>query len=292
MKKYAVYDGPGIRTTIFAKGCPLRCSWCSNPETWTLHPQIYFKAEKCREYADCVEVCPVNAVTMDNNNKVDRKKCTHCMKCVEECGSGALTVVGEKVSPGEVMEEIEKDIVFYRRSGGGVTISGGEPLFQPHFTSKIFQLCHEENIHSVLDTSGYGDPEDVKRVLRYTDLVLLDIKHMDPETHKEHTGVSNRRILKNAELMTNESEVRISLPLVGNFNNSKENIKKTIEFASSLGVEYIDVEPFHKLGEKKYEMLGIESRFPDFEEISAQEVNEVLEMIRSKGLKATKNRTM
>lgn len=292
IETFATRDGPGIRTTVFVKGCPLRCRWCSNPETWTPYPQLYFHAKRCKDYGKCVKVCPEDAVSMDKAQKIDRQKCTLCMLCVEACNYDALVKVGAEVTTEEVAERVEKDYPFYVRSNGGVTISGGEPLSQPDFTLELLKICHEKGIHTCLDTSGYAKPEDVKRVIKHVDLVLLDIKHMDPAKHTEWTGVSNELILKNAELMANECEMRASLPLISGVNDSDENIERTAEFAASLGIGSIDVEPFHKLGEGKYLALGLKSPYSDLKEVSSEKVNHVMEMIESYGLKTTRGRAI
>jgi pyruvate formate lyase activating enzyme len=291
-KRYAVYDGPGIRTTVFVKGCPLRCKWCCNPETWESHPQLYFKASLCKEFGSCIKACPTGTISMVKEHKINRTLCSLCMKCVGACPHGALSTVGRRVTPEEVVREVEKDTPFYRKSGGGVTVSGGEPLFQPNFVSRIFELCHKKGISTVLDTCGYAEPNVVERVLEHVDLVLLDIKHMNPTMHKRLMGVSNEFILENAKLMASKCHVRISLPLIKGINDSEENIRKTIEFTKSLNLEHIDIEPLHKLGGGKYEMLGMKDPFSDFEEVSSGEIEKIVKIIESYGLKATEGRTM
>jgi len=287
IKRFATHDGPGIRTTIFVKGCPLSCKWCSNPETHKPYPEIYFIAEKCKECAECTKVCPEDAISMDKAHKIDRQKCTLCMLCVEACEYGALETVGREMTPEEVAEKIAEDYPFYANSGGGMTICGGEPLYYPDFTSRLLEICHEKNISTVLDTSGYAKPEDVKRVIKHVDIALLDIKHMSPIKHKQWTGVSNELILKNAELMASRCNVRVSLPLVSGINDSEENVKQTIEFTASLGIKYIDVIPLHKLGESKYQFLGLKSPFSNFRKVPDEQVDDVVKMIESYGLTAT-----
>lgn len=292
IKRFATHDGPGIRTTIFVKGCPLGCKWCSNPETQKPYPEIYFIARKCQECGECAKACPEDAITMDKERKIDRDRCTLCMRCVEVCKYGALEKVGVEVTPEEMAEKIEEDYPFYLRSGGGMTISGGEPLYQPDFTAQLCELCHEKNISTVLDTCGYAIAEDVKRVLKHIDVVLLDVKHMSPIEHKKWMGVSNELILENAKLMSSICDVRISLPLVPGVNDSEENLIRTIEFTKSLGIKYIDVMPLHKLGTSKYQFLGLESPFSDFDKVPEEKIDEVLRLIESYGLKATRERAM
>ena len=291
-KRFATHDGPGIRTTVFVKGCPLRCVWCSNPETWEMTPQLYYKPQLCVECGRCVEVCPEKAVTMDKDRKVDRLKCTLCFKCVDACLYGAFEKVGKVVSVDEVLRIVERDLPFYRRSGGGVTFSGGEPLQQPTFTSEVFKRCKEKGIHTTLDTCGYAKPELVEEVLKYTDLVLLDIKHMDSEKHIKYTKVNNEIILRNARLMASRCEVRVSLPLIPTLDDSYENIKATAEFAKSIGVKYIDIEPLHKFGDHKYKFLGLESPYTHLREPTQEEVLKVKREIESLGLHVTIGRMM
>lgn len=290
-KSFATHDGPGIRTTVFIKGCPLRCKWCANPETWTRSPQIYFHAKKCKGDGECLKACHEGAIST-GEVRIDRKKCTLCMECVEACCYEALQKVGREVTPEEVAKKIADDYAFFIKSGGGMTVSGGEPLSQPDFTSELMKICHERGIHTCLDTSGYAEPETLRKVLEYTDLVLLDIKHMDAIKHAEWTGVSNELILENAKLMAKECETRISLPLIPGINDSAENIKATAEFAISTGIKFVDVEPFHKLGEGKYFALGLESPYSNFGELTNEKLNEVITIFESFRLKTTRGRNV
>ncbi|MCX8205051.1 MAG: glycyl-radical enzyme activating protein [Candidatus Nezhaarchaeota archaeon] len=291
VKRFSLHDGPGIRTTVFVKGCPLRCKWCSNPETWSPHPEIYFIAKRCANCGACARACPTpGAISMAHSSRIDRGRCARCMKCVEACPNGALRKVGDYVTPEEVAEEVMKDYVFYVSSNGGVTVSGGEPLYQPGFTSELLRICREEGVHTCLDTSGYAEPSVVEEVLRHVDLVLLDIKHMDPVEHKRWTGVSNDLIIKNAELMVRRCEVRISIPLVPRVNIDSENLRRVAEFAASLGVKFIDLLPIHRLGESKYEYLGLRPPFHEFEEVPLEEVGKIRRLFESYGFKTTVGR--
>lgn len=292
LKRFATHDGPGIRTTVFTKGCPLGCKWCSNPETQKSDPEIYFIARKCKGCGRCVEVCPEDTISINMDKKIDRENCTRCMACIEACQYGALEQVGTEVTTEELFEKIKEDRPFYVKSNGGITISGGEPLRQSYFISNLFHMCQKESISTVLDTCGYAKSEVVEPVLRYVDLVLLDLKHMNPAEHERWTGVSNELILKNAEMMTQTCEVRISLPLMSGVNDSEENIRNTSQFAAELGIKYIDVVPFHRLGDSKYEFLGLESPFSNFEEPSNEKVLFIMELIESYNLKVTKGRSM
>ncbi|MBT9140848.1 MAG: Choline trimethylamine-lyase activating enzyme [Dehalococcoidia bacterium] len=224
---------------------------------------------------------------MSKENKIDRQRCTLCMQCVEVCKHEALRKTGMEMTAEEVVRVAEEDMIFYRTSGGGVTISGGEPLMQPDFVAEVFRLCKRKAIPTALDTSGFAKPEDVEKVLKYVDLVLLDIKHMDPVEHNKWTGVSNELVLKNAELMAKKREVRISLPLVKGVNDSERNLEETVEFARSLGIKAVDIEPLHKLAEQKYKFLGLESPFGDLEKISDEEAEAVREKLASYRLETT-----
>lgn len=291
IKKFSTHDGPGIRTTVFTKGCPLKCTWCSNPETQNPQPELYFIAKRCRDYGECKKNCPTQAISLDNKNKIDRNKCSLCMQCVESCPHGAFKKVGIEVTVKEVMIEIEKDIPFYGHQGG-ITISGGEPFNQPEFIIDLLKKCRQMGITTVIDTSGYGNYEMIEEALKYTDLILLDIKHMNPQKHREGTGVSNEIILENAKRMARKVNVRVSIPLIPEFNNTEENLRETSIFIRSLGIEWVDINPLHALGADKYKCLGKRSPYAQFKEISKEEIESATKIIHSFGLKTTIGRMM
>ena len=188
IKRYAVHDGPGIRTTVFLKGCPLRCLWCHNPESQDPRPEIMYHDNLCVECGECVKVCPAKAQTLDREHKIRRDLCTKCGRCVEACYAGALKLMGRNMTVEEVLRELEKDEHFYRRSGGGVTLSGGEPASQPSFTTVLLKECKGKGYHTVLQTCGHVGWPNLEQILRYTDLVQYDVKHMDPGRHLRIQG--------------------------------------------------------------------------------------------------------
>ena len=291
LKKFASHDGPGIRTTVFFKGCPLRCKWCSNPETINSYPEVYYIASRCKAFGACLNICPQGAVHADTHEKIDRNLCDRCMKCVEECPNGAFKQVGTLTTAQWVLDEIEKDRPFYG-SDGGMTLSGGEPLFQPEFAMALLKGCHDLGISTVLDTSGMASADIVQSAMPYTDMVLLDIKHMDPEQHRLGTGVDNHRILENAAIMARNSTVRFSIPLIPGFNDSTQNITETSEFARSLGVRHIDVNPLHQLGTDKYRYLGLTHPYDNCEPVDREHLDSIIRLIQSYGLKTTIGRMM
>jgi glycyl-radical enzyme activating protein len=256
-------DGYGIRTTVFLKGCPLRCIWCCNPEGQESYPEIKLTSSECNGCGRCVQVCPANAIQLDlrredDKIKINRKLCTNCGKCIEVCYTGALDYFGQYMTVDEVFDIVKKDEQFYRASGGGVTIGGGEPTFQPLFTLALLKKCKENYIHTAVDTCGYTLTSEGFKVLEEADLLLYDIKHMDPVKHKKYTGVSNEPILKNLEkLNAMGKSIIIRVPIVPGCNDSAQNIESTAEFLSKLkSVERVDLIAYHQYGSIKYGQLG------------------------------------
>ncbi len=277
IQKFSVHDGPGIRTTVFMKGCPLRCRWCSNAESMNPEPEIGIIIDNCNLCGKCADICSENAVTLDNDSIVfDRDRCTACGECVNVCAPEALTVYGKTVTVKDVFNEVKKDKSFFEGSNGGVTASGGEPLRQADFVASLFKMCREAGIGTCLDTCGYAPSEELEKVLHFTDYVLYDIKLIDSGLHKKYTGVSNELILHNAKIVTeSEAEMLCRIPLIKDVNDTANNISETARFLGTLGKDIgIELLPYHRLGTAKYKTLdrtypGEALRTPTDEEVEA-----------------------
>ena len=266
IQRYSIHDGLGIRTLVFLKGCPLRCLWCSNPESQKSMPELGFiestcvGAEPCG--APCVSACLEDAVILNGHGKpsIDRDSCNNCGKCAEACCHDALKLVGDEMSVAEVLAEVEKDRAFYRRSGGGVTIGGGEPLAQHRFTAELLEAAREEYLHTAIETSGHGAWKHFEKVLRHVDLLYFDLKQMDPEKHEALTGQSNELILDNlgkALSIKEPQDVVIRIPVIPGCNDSRENIRESARFVAELGITQIELMPYHVFGASKYRQYGM-----------------------------------
>lgn len=257
---YSIHDGPGIRTTVFLSGCPLRCEWCQNPESQTVKPKLLFLSERCTCCLRCTAACPKGAIELIGGKIVnDRSKCDGCGTCVSVCLTGAREISGEMMTASDVFERVNKERIFFEASGGGVTLSGGEVLAQSKFAAEILRLCKESGIHTAIETCGYGIWESFLPILKNTDLVLYDIKHMDSEKHRQGTGVENSIILANAIRIKKElcKNIALRIPLIPGYNDDLENLKAVAEFVSdSLGGGItVHLLPYHRLGESKHERL-------------------------------------
>lgn len=263
IQHFSIHDGPGIRTTVFLKGCPLRCLWCHNPESQKPEPEIGFWPEQCLECGTCEKVCPYHACNLQNPYRVNRQKCTLCGKCIELCPASALFIIGKEMSVEEVIAEVSKDEAFYSQSGGGVTISGGEPLYQFEFVRSLTLRLKKLGYHVTIDTSGYirGTPEDLQRLLEIADmvdLVLYDLKVIDAQKHLKYTGVNNKSILQNALQLASRypSKCLFRYPLIPGINDSQEDIAMLTEFLASIPKCKIEVLAYHRLGINKYARIG------------------------------------
>lgn len=260
IQRFSVHDGNGIRTLVFLKGCPLHCKWCQNPESMSPKPELMRLPHLCIGCGKCIEKCPENALSVDDQGEfiIERDKCTYCGECVEHCYAGSMTIVGRFMTVDEVMDEVERDRHFYETSNGGVTFSGGEPTMQSEFLIECLRESQRRGMHTAIETCAMTTSETFQKVLEHTDLVLTDIKHMDSDQHKALTGASNEQILLNIAIAAAMGKkLRIRVPLIPGCNDSVENIEATAKFVSSLGsaVESLDILPYHRLGEPKWEQL-------------------------------------
>ena len=290
IKHFAVYDGPGIRTTVFLKGCPLHCLWCHNPEGISRQPQLVFTPQKCIGCGNCVEVCPRGVHQFVNGQHlIDRKRCVVSGNCVEGCYAGALELAGRQVTVEEVMEEVLRDGPFFETSGGGMTLSGGEPLAQYSFTRALLRAAKSEGMHTTLDTSGFAPWRRLEGLLSYTDLVLYDQKHMDSERHMALTGVPNERIQDNLRRLDAAGQpIWIRIPLIPGQNDEDSNYHALGQFLSSLKhIERVEILRYHRFAESKYEHLGLDYPLQGLETPTEEEAESRRQILLSYGLSQT-----
>ena len=287
VKRYAIHDGPGIRTTIFFKGCPLQCQWCQNPEGIESRPEILLRSKRCAEDCDaCVSACPQGAISKNGSSvEFNTERCDFCRKCEEVCVYDALEVVGREVTVHEALEEIERDRVFFEESGGGITFSGGEPLMQFDFVQALLTKVKERNIHTTLDTSGYVDFTDLERINDQVDLFLYDIKIIDDERHKKYTGVSNTIILENLQKLSEKGvPVTVRIPLISGINDDEQSVESFAEYVKTLkNIKHINILPYHKGGCEKYKNLRKDDSLKTFQPPTNDRINEIKQILVESG---------
>jgi len=290
IQRYSIHDGPGIRTTVFLKGCPLRCKWCSNPESLNPYPEIMVRVAKCNDCGKCLEVCVTGAIALDKTSVlVDRLRCDLCLKCAVVCLTGAIEITGQYMTVEEVVDECSKDELFYRNSGGGVTLSGGEPLYQPEFVLNLLKACKERGLSTAIDTSGHVSWEVLDKVLQYTDLVLYDIKHIDSEIHQSGTGVKNDLIFKNLKRVVDAKQARvwIRIPIIPNFTDSEQYIERLTTVLTNMPVEKISLLGYHEWGKPKYGFLGRDYPLNGSVTPSEERLQGLRDIMQSRGLEVT-----
>jgi pyruvate formate lyase activating enzyme len=257
VQRFSLQDGPGIRTTVFFKGCPLRCLWCSNPESQNTFPEVGHRNTICTKCAQCVEKCPSKAISFtEEGTSINRKLCKNCGQCIETCVVGARNFYGKEMIVDQVFEEVKRDEEFYMSSGGGVTASGGEPLLHADFVAELFQRCRENNIHTSLETCGYAESSAWEKVLPHTNLVLFDLKLMDAAAHNKWTGKSNEIILSSLKLVADlVVPAIIRIPVIPGVNDSEKNMNDSAKYIRSLGLKKVQLMPYHQYGASKYDIL-------------------------------------
>lgn len=256
IQRFCTHDGPGIRTVVFLKGCPLRCIWCHNPEAQSPIKEISYDREKCTECGLCAKSCASGCRVVSKIKDFNREKCTSCGKCADACLSDALRLSGKEITAKDALAEIKRDRIFYEKSGGGVTISGGEPLFQAEFTAELLKLCKQAGIHTAIETCGFSDKESLARVLSFSDLVLFDIKETDEALHKEYTGADLHTVLENLKLVSESgAPFIIRAPIIPSLNDRESHLAELKRLSAMKGCLGVEIMPYHKTGSYKYGLL-------------------------------------
>ena len=294
IQKFSINDGPGIRTVVFFKGCPLKCTWCANPESQEPRLQILWDAKKCLHCETCVRSCPTLAVkAVDGKISVDHKKCSGagvCSErgiCIEKCPAHALKPEGQRKTVAEILNVVMQDLPFYEESGGGVTLSGGEATMQAEFAIELLRALKSKNIHTAIETTGFASPAIFRRIVEYVDLLLFDIKHWDETRHREKTGVSNAPILLNMKFAIDAGkDVLPRLPVIPNYNDSIDDAEGFVRRLREVGATKVQLLPFHQFGENKYSMLGRDYEFSHVKALHPEDLTAFRQVFVDAGIDA------
>ncbi len=290
IQKFSIDDGPGIRTLVFLKGCPLHCPWCSNPESQAVKAQVMYYLKKCRGCGKCMKICPKNCIMPDEQFGLltDHSTCIGCGTCVDSCFFNARELLGKDYTEEELMQIILQDYDFYKNSGGGVTFSGGEVMMQPAFLLRMLRCCKEQGIHTAIETCGYAPWESFQDILPYTDLIFYDFKHFDSNKHKQYTGVDNRRIKDNLQrLNLMRANVIVRIPYIPGFNDGFVTMEKMITELRTMRTEKVEILPYHRIGKDKYVGLGKQYVYEDLKSLKADTISFVEDIGRNLGIEVT-----
>lgn len=293
IQKFSIHDGDGIRTTVFFKGCPLKCEWCHNPETQRYERELQYDSEKCTGCGCCAKVCPSEAITMQNGKPVlDKSVCTLCGKCVNFCPAGIREIIGEEYPVKNLIHELKKDLMFYEDSGGGVTLSGGEVMtMSTDYILAIAKALKKEDITLTIDTCGYVSYDKFEAILPYVNTFLYDVKVMDPELHKQYIGVDNKLILENlVKLAAAGARIYIRIPTVKEVNGNEQNMTETIKFLKEHDIHpaQVNLLPYHNTGSGKYAKLDMEYKGTDLHAPSNEEMESFVQLFKDAGFQNTK----
>lgn len=288
IQKFSVNDGPGIRTVVFLKGCPLRCKWCANPESQLVRAEIMWDEKKCVSCHHCIEICPRQAVSVrEGRITVDSSKCDGCGKCFHECPGKALKNEGELKTVREVMDVVMQDLPFYEESGGGITLSGGEMLAQPEFAENLLKAAKENGLNTCAETTGFASQEVFSSVIENLDTILFDVKHWNSKTHKEGTAVPNELILSNLKYAIGQGkDILPRIPVIPGFNDSIEDAAELARVIREAGGTKCQLLPFHQFGENKYEQLGREYSYKDVAAYHREDLEEYRQTFIENGIDA------
>ena len=288
IQKFSVNDGPGIRTTVFFKGCPLRCKWCSNPESQLTSVQLLWDEDKCCRCRSCVRSCDCGAISYEEGKIcLHASRCRHCSACLSACPTGALTQEGRMVTTDEVLSECLKDLPFYEESGGGVTLSGGEALLWPDFCAELLEKLHAHGIHTAIETTGYASADTFQKVAAHLDYLLMDMKHHDREKHIQGTRIGNTHILANMKWAISQGkDVLPRIPVIPGFNNTLEDADGFAEKLKEVGAARVQLLPFHQFGEKKYQFLTRKYELSGVPGLHPEDLDPFIDRLRSAGIDA------
>lgn len=288
IRRYSINDGPGIRITIFMKGCPLKCAWCHNPESQSPQVQKLYTASKCIGAQDCIEVCPEDALTLTPDGIItDYEACNLCGLCAQACPTKAIEMSGKLYNKKELIEIIERERIHLEQSGGGVTFSGGEPLMHRDFLIEMLNECKRKGLHTAVDTCGFTSGETILKVAKHTDLFLYDLKLMDPVQHKKWTGVDNRSILQNLTMLAKiGTKINIRIPLIKNVNTNKNELTSMAQFISNLPGEIpaVNLLPYHNIASGKYKKLEVEYIQGNMKEPSEKDLQKAVQIFSQLGI--------